>query len=149
RRWLYLADPDLVWFAQQILDPIAGQALCLPVLAITAITLSYRRPSWRPIAFAAPTEAAFFLGVGSLKGLLARPATTLHDPRSFQGGRLDRGPRGIRYPSAHAAEAVLSCGAGAYLSARYSSASARAVLLLWWGVAAISVNSVMGSFALG
>src|SRR5699024_6666720 len=53
RRWLYLADPDLVWFAQHILDPIAGQAVCLPVLAITAITLSYRRRSWRPIVFAA------------------------------------------------------------------------------------------------
>ena len=149
RRWLYLADPDLVWFAQHILDPIAGQAVCLPVLAITAITLSYRRRSWRPIVFAVATEAAFFLGVGSLKVLLARPATTLHDPRFFQGGLLDLGSRGISYPSGHAAEAVLIYGAVAYLIARYSSVSTRAVLLLWWGVAAISVNSVMVSFALG
>src|SRR5699024_12165356 len=44
---------------------------------------------------------------------------------------------------------LLIYGAVAYLIARYSSVSTRAVLLLWWGVAAISVNSVMVSFALG
>ncbi|WP_216629945.1 phosphatase PAP2 family protein [Brevibacterium renqingii] len=149
RRWLYLADPDLVWFAQHILDPIAGQAVCLPVLAITAITLAYRRRSWRPVAFALGTEAAFFLGVGSLKILLARPATTLHDPRFFQGGLLELGDRGISYPSGHAAESVLIYGAVAYLIATYSSASTRTVRLLWWAVAAIGVNSVVVSFLLG
>ena len=40
RRWLYLFNPDLVWFAQNVLDSIAGQAVCLPVLATVAITLA-------------------------------------------------------------------------------------------------------------
>ncbi|UVI37354.1 phosphatase PAP2 family protein [Brevibacterium spongiae] len=149
RRWIYLIEPDIVWFFQQILDPIAGQAVCLPVLAITAIVLSRKRRSWRPIVFAAAAEAAFYLGVGSLKVLFARPSTTLHDPRFFQGGLIDIGGRGISYPSGHAAEAVLIYGAVAYLIATYSSTSTRTVRLLWWGVAAISVNSVVVSFALG
>lgn len=149
RRWLYLFDPDLVWFVQHILDPIAGQAVCLPVLAATAITLTYRTRSWRPVTIAVAAEAAFYLGVGSFKLLLARPATTLHDPRFFQGGLLDLGSRGISYPSGHAAEAVLIYGTVVYLIATYSSASARTVRLLWWGVAAISVNSIAVSFALG
>src|SRR5699024_2181799 len=34
RLWLYLNHPAFVWFAQHILNPIAGQAVCLPVLAI-------------------------------------------------------------------------------------------------------------------
>ncbi len=149
RRWLYLFDPDLVWFTQHILDPIAGQAVVLPVLAITAIVLSRKRRSWRPVVFAIAVEAAFYLGVGSLKILLARPATTLHDPRFFQGGLIEIGGRGISYPSGHAAEAVLIYGAVAYLIATYSSVSTRTVRLLWWGVAAVSVNSVIVSFALG
>ncbi|MGC3022352.1 MULTISPECIES: phosphatase PAP2 family protein [unclassified Brevibacterium] len=149
RRWLYLAEPDLVWFFQHILDPIAGQAVCLPVLAITAIVLSRKRQSWRPVLFALATEAAFYLGIGSMKILLARPATTLHDPRFFQDGLLGLGGRGISYPSGHAAEAVLIYGAVAYLICAYSTVSTRTVRLLWWGVAAVSVNSVMVSFALG
>ncbi|WP_219921987.1 phosphatase PAP2 family protein [Brevibacterium oceani] len=149
RRWLYLFNQDLVWFVQHILDPIAGQAVCLPVLVVTAITLARRRRSWRPVVIAVAAEAAFYLGVGSFKLLLARPATTLHDPRFFQGGLLDLGDRGISYPSGHAAEAVLIYGTVAYLIATYSSASTRTVRRLWWAVAVISANSVVVSFALG
>ncbi|GAA1529307.1 hypothetical protein GCM10009691_01610 [Brevibacterium picturae] len=149
RRWLYLFNPDLVWFAQNILDSIAGQAVCLPVLAAVAITLAYRRQSWRPIGFALAAEAAFYIGVGGLKVLLARPATTLHDPRFFQGGLLDFGDRGISYPSGHSAEAVLIYGAAVYLIAHYSGASQRVVHGLSWVVAAIAMNSVVVSFLLG
>lgn len=149
RRWLYLANPDLVWFVQQFLDPIAGQIVCLPVLAATAIVLALRRHSWRPIVIAVAAEATFYLGVGTLKILLARPATTLHDPRFFQGGLIEFGGRGISYPSGHASEAVLIYGTVAYLIAAYSTASTRTVRLLWWGVAAVSVHSVIVSFALG
>src|SRR5699024_12417842 len=91
---------------QRYVCSAACQVVGLTVLAITAIALRYRRRSWRAIGFAVATESAFFLGVGSLKVLLARPATTLHDPRFFQGGLLDLGSRGISYPSGHAAEAV-------------------------------------------
>ncbi|SMX99298.1 phosphatase PAP2 family protein [Brevibacterium antiquum] len=149
RRWLYLFDPDLVWFAQNVLDRIAGQAVCTPVLAVVAIVLAHRRQSWRPIGFALATEAAFFIGIGGLKVLLARPATTLHDPRFFQGGLLELGDRGISFPSGHSAEAVLIYGAAVYLIANYSGASRRLVRVLCWVVIAISVNSVVVSFLLG
>lgn len=149
RRWLYLFNPDLVWFAQNILDRIAGQAVCMPVLAIVAIVLARRRQSWRPIGFALAAEGAFFIGIGGLKVLLARPSTTLHDPRFFQGGLLEFGDRGISFPSGHAAEAVLIYGAAVYLIAHYSGASRRLVHILCWVVVAISVNSVVVSFLLG
>ncbi len=149
RRWLYLFNPELVWFAQNVLDRIAGQAVCLPVLAVVAIVLARRNQSWRPIGFALATEAAFYLGVGSMKVLLARPSTTLHDPRFFQGGLLDVGNRGISFPSGHAAEAVLIYGAAVYLIAHYSNASRKLVHILTWVVVAISVNSVVVSFLLG
>ena len=149
RRWLYLFEPDLVWFAQNILDRIAGQAICMPVLAVVAIVLAYRKQSWRPIGIAVATEAAFFIGIGGMKLLLARPATTLHDPRFFQGGLLEFGDRGISYPSGHSAEAVLIYGAAVYLIANYSGASRKLVNVLCWVVAAISVNSVVVSFILG
>lgn len=149
RRWLYLFEPDLVWFAQNVLDVIAGQAICMPVLAVVAIVLAHRRQSWRPIGFALATEAAFFIGIGGMKLLLARPATTLHDPRFFQGGLLEFGDRGISYPSGHSAEAVLIYGAVVYLIANYSNSSRRLVRNLCWVVAAISVNSVVVSFILG
>ena len=149
RRWLYLFNPDLVWFAQNVLDRIAGQAVCLPVLAAVAITLAYRRRSWRPIGFALAAEAAFYIGVGGLKVLLARPSTTLHDPRFFQGGLLDFGDRGISYPSGHSSEAILIYGAAVYLIAHYSGASRRVVHGLSWVVAAIAMNSVVVSFLLG
>ena len=149
RRWLYLFNPDLVWFTQNILDSIAGQAVCMPVLAIVAIVLARRRQSWRPIGFALAAEAAFFIGIGGLKILLARPATTLHDPRFFQGGLLEFGDRGISFPSGHSAEAVLIYGAAVYLIAHYSGASRRLVHILCWVVVAISVNSVAVSFLLG
>ncbi|WP_241897204.1 phosphatase PAP2 family protein, partial [Brevibacterium epidermidis] len=59
------------------------------------------------------------------------------------------GGRGISYPSGHAAEAVLIYGAVAYLIATYSNVTTRTMRLLCWGVAAVSVNSVVVSFALG
>lgn len=149
RRWLYLFNPDLVWFTQNVLDRIAGQAVCLPILAIVAIVLARRNQSWRPIIFALATEAAFYVGVGGLKVLLARPATTLHDPRFIQGGLLDFGDRGISYPSGHAAEAVLIYGAVVYLIANYGDASRKLVHTLNWVVVAITANSVAVSFLLG
>lgn len=149
RRWLYLFNPDLVWFTQNILDRIAGQAVCLPILAIVAIVLARRNQSWRPIIFAVATEAAFYVGVGGLKVLLSRPATTLHDPRFFQGGLLDFGDRGISFPSGHAAEAVLIYGAVVYLIANYSDASKKLIHNLSWVVVVITANSVAVSFLLG
>ncbi|MDN5894723.1 MAG: phosphatase PAP2 family protein [Nocardioides sp.] len=149
RRWIVDLAPGLEPFVQGVLDRIAGQAVGLPVLAVVAIVLAHRRGSWRPIWFAVMAEVAFFFGVGALKLLLARPAPVVGETHFLAGGLLEFGERGISYPSGHAAEAVLVYGAAVHLIARYSGASPRLVGVLSWAVAAITVNSVVVSFALG
>lgn len=148
-RWIMTIAPAWNPFLQEVLDRVAGQAVCLPVLATVAIVLAWRRRSWRPILFAAAAEAAFYLGIGGLKFLLARPSPTVGDAEFLRGGFLEFGEMGISFPSGHASEAVLIYGAAVFLIHHYSSASARTVLILRWVVAAITVNSVAVSFLLG
>lgn len=148
-RWILAIAPGLKPFTQQVLDRIAGQAVCLPVLAAVAGTLAYRRRSWRPIVFAICTELAFFGGIGGLKFLLARPAPTVGDAAFLEGGFLEFGEKGISFPSGHASEAVLIYGAAVFLIHHYSSARMRTVWILRGVVALITVNSVVVSFVLG
>lgn len=149
RRWLVQIDPSSLEFAQNVLDRIAGQAVCLPVLAAVAIVLARRRRSWRPIVIALLAEIGFLVGVGSLKVLLGRGASSTGDPRFFEAGLLEMGTLGISFPSGHAAEAVLIYGTAVHLIAHYSDASRHLVRNLRWVVVLISVNSVTVSFLLG
>lgn len=149
RRWLEQIDPSSLALAQNVLDRIAGQAVCLPVLAVVAIVLARRRRSWRPIILALFAEVSFFVGVGTSKVLLARGASSTGDPRFFEAGVTEMGALGISFPSGHAAEAVLIYGTAVHLIAQYSRASPHLVLNLRWIVALISVNSVTVSFLLG
>lgn len=149
KRWLYRLNPDLIPFAQNVLDRVASQIVCVPILAAVAIVLARRRRSWRPILIAALAEAAFIAGIGSMKVLLARGVTYERDPEFLEAGLLEMGTKGISYPSGHAAEAVLIYGAAVYIIARYSGASRRLVRGLRWAVVLICVNSVTVSFLLG
>lgn len=147
--WVKHTIPALQPFVQDVLDRIAGQAVCLPVLALVAIVLAVRRRSWRPLAVAALAEAAFYIGVGGLKILLARSSPVLKDPGFFGGGFPAFGDAGMSFPSGHAAEAVLVYGCAAHLIARYGGVSRRVVVTLRWVVGAIAVNSSVVSLALG
>ena len=91
-----------------MLDRIAGQAVCLPVLTAVAIVLARRRRSWRPIVIALLAEVGFLGGVGTLKVLLGRGASSTGDTRFFEACLLEMGTWGISFPppSGHAAEAV-------------------------------------------
>ena len=149
KRWLYRIEPSLLPFAQNVLDPIAGQAICLPVLLAVAAVIARRRRSWRPLLIAGLAELGFLAGVGSMKVLLARGVTYERDPRFLEGGLFEMGAKGISFPSGHAAEAVLIYGAAVYLIAHYTGASDRLVRILKWVVVAVSVNSVMVSFLIG
>lgn len=149
KMWLYRLEPDLIWVTQNVFNRFASQIVCLPVLSVVALVLARRRRSWRPIVFTLLAEAAFLVGVGGMKVLLARGVTYERDPRFFAAGFFEMGSKGISFPSGHAAEAVLLYGAAVFLIARYSSASPRLVRLLCWGVAALTVNSVAASFLLG
>lgn len=149
RHWLYHVAPQLLPFVQGVLDRIAGQAVCLPVLAAVAIVLAVRRRSWRPPLVGLAAELAFLVGVGGLKLLIARPSPTLDDADLLAGGIQEFGEKGISFPSGHAAEAVLLYGAAAYLIARYSRATPRTLRVVRIGVVLISLNSVVTSLLLG
>lgn len=149
KRWLYRLDPSLIPFAQNVLDRVASQIVCVPILAAVAIVLARRRRSWRPIQIAVLAEAAFVVGIGSMKVLMARGVTYERDPEFMEAGLLEMGTKGISFPSGHASEAVLIYGAAVYLIAQYSGASRRLVRGLQWAVVLICVNSVTVSFLLG
>lgn len=149
KRWLYRIDPSLLPFAQNVLDPIAGQAVCLPILLAVAGVIALKRNSWRPLLIAGLAELGFLAGVGSMKVLLARGVTYERDPRFLEAGLFEMGAKGISFPSGHASEAVLIYGAAVYLIAHYTGASDRLVRILTWVVVAISVNSVTVSFLIG
>ncbi|ASK65081.1 phosphatidic acid phosphatase [Brachybacterium avium] len=149
KRWLYRLDPSLLPFAQNVLDPIAGQAVCLPLLLGVAVVIAALRQSWRPLLIAGLAELGFLAGIGSLKVLLARGVAYEHDPRFLEAGLFEMGDKGISFPSGHASEAVLIYGAAVYLIAHYTGASHRLVQILQWAVVVIAVNSSVVSFLLG
>ncbi|MGE9348206.1 phosphatase PAP2 family protein [Isoptericola variabilis] len=147
--WARELTPGLRPFLQHVLDPIAGQAVCLPVLLAVAVTLSWRHRTWRPLWCAAAAELAFYGGVGLLKVVLARPAPTTDDADLFDGGLRQLGWSGISFPSGHAAEAVLVYGTAVYLVGRWTTASARTMTTLRLGVGLVALNAVAVSYYLG
>jgi len=149
KRWLYRIEPSLLPFAQNVLDPIAGQAVCLPILLLVAVVIARKLRSWRPLLIAGLAELGFLGGVGLMKVLLARGVTYERDPRFFEAGFFDMGFKGISYPSGHASEAVLIYGAAVYLISAYTGASDRLVRILQGVVVLISINSVAVSFLIG
>ncbi|ATG51387.1 phosphatidic acid phosphatase [Brachybacterium vulturis] len=149
KRWLYRLDPSLLPFAQNVLDRIAGQAVCLPILLGVAAVIARRRRSWRPLLIAGLAELGFLAGVGGMKVILARGVTYERDPRFLEAGLFEMGAKGISFPSGHASEAVLIYGAAVYLIAHYTGATDRLVRILQWVVVAITINSVVVSFLIG
>lgn len=149
KRWLYRLDPSLLPFAQNVLDRIAGQAVCLPILLAVAAVIARRLRSWRPLLIAGVAELGFLVGIGSMKVILARGVTYERDPRFLEAGLFEMGAKGISFPSGHASEAVLIYGAAVYLIAHYTGASDRLVRVLQWVVVAIAINSVAVSFLIG
>lgn len=149
RHWARLLTPELLPFIQNVLDRIAGQAVCAPVLGAVALTLAWRHRTFRPIWCALVAEAAFYGGVGLMKLILARPAPTTRDSDMLDGGIVTYGWHGISYPSGHAAEAILIYGTAVYLIARWTSVSPTTLRRLVIGVGAITLNAVAVSYYLG
>lgn len=149
RRWLYRWEPSLLPFAQNVLDRLASQIVCVPILAAVAVVLARRRRSWRPLVIAGIAELSFALGVGAMKVFFARGVTYRRDPGFFEAGLFEHGTTGISFPSGHASESVLIYGTAVYLIARYSGASQRVVRVLQWSVAVVATISVATSFLIG
>lgn len=136
-------------FVDDVLDPIASQAVALPLLAVTATVLAWRRRAWRPLLVAAAAELGVVGLVGTMKVFFARTSPVLEDPSFFAGGLFSHGGYGIIFPSGHAAQAVVLYGVLVYLLGRYGSAPRRTLTLLSWMVAAITAMTMLTSIYLG
>jgi undecaprenyl-diphosphatase len=148
-RWVMEKTPALEPLLQQVLDRLASQAVCVPVLAAVAITIAVRRRSWRPVLVAGSAELAWLLIVGALKVLFARPAPVVGNPSFYEGGLWRLGEMGVSYPSGHAAEVFLIYGTAVHLIHRYTATSQNRVQLLRILVGALAINTVVVSFWLG
>ncbi|MEN3120958.1 phosphatase PAP2 family protein [Janibacter sp. LM] len=147
--WAKHYTPNWATFLDKVPNAVAGQAVCLPVLAAVAIRLAWRHRTWHPLAVVAAAEAGFYVGIGGMKVLLGRTAPAAGEGGFWQGGPLAHGWYGIAYPSGHAAEAVLIYGAAAYLVLTYAGPDHRLRRRLTWLVGLIALNAIIVAFYLG
>lgn len=149
RDWSSFIMPSWRPFIENVLDPIAGQAVAVPILGIIAVCVSWARRSWRPFLVACLAEFLIVGFVGWFKVLMARQSPELGDPAFFHGGIFKNAWLGISYPSGHASEAVLLYGVMVYLLLRYGYLTRRAYRVLVGVVILITVMTVVDSFYLG
>ncbi len=147
--WSRRYTPNWHDFLDHVPNAVAGQAVCLPVLAVVACWLALTRRTWHPLVVALAAEAAFYVGIGGLKVVLARSSPVVGDGSFFSGGFLEYGWYGMAYPSGHAAEAVLIYGAAAYLIRSYAHPDVRARGRTFWLVLLIAAGAVTVAFYLG
>jgi membrane-associated phospholipid phosphatase len=134
--WIYERDILLVTPGKTptiviLMDDLGLRGITSAILLITAILISRRFKSWRPINLSLLALLLLNLAVGASKLLFGRtkPST---------GFDLFFTDSGLSYPSGHAANAVLSWGMIAYLIFRYSNKVPFEGLRLTWFVSIIS-----------
>ena len=134
--WIYERDILLVTPGKTptiiiLMDDLGLRGITSAILLITAILISRRFKSWRPINLSLLALLLLNLVVGASKLLFGRtkPST---------GFDLFFTDSGLSYPSGHAANAVLSWGLIAYLIFRYSHKEPFEGLRLTWFVSIIS-----------
>lgn len=147
--WSELIFPDWRSFVDDVIDPIASQAVVIPILGITAAILSMQHRTWRPLLIAAAAEVGVVGMVGAMKVIIARPSPVLEDPSFFHGGIFSQGGYGIIYPSGHAAQSIALYGILVFLLSRYSTASKSTINLLSVGVGIIAMITMISSIYLG
>ena len=134
--WIYERDILLVTPGKTptiviLMDDLGLRGITSAILLITAIIISRRFKSWRPVNLSLLALFLLNLAVGASKLLFGRtkPST---------GFDLFFTDSGLSYPSGHAANAVLSWGMIAYLIFRYSHKEPFEGLRLTWFVSIIS-----------
>ena len=134
--WVYERDILLVTPGKTptiviLMDDLGLRGITSAILLITAILISRRFKSWRPINLSLLALLLLNLAVSASKLLFGRtkPST---------GFDLFFTDSGLSYPSGHAANAVLSWGMIAYLIFRYSHKEPFEGLRLTWFVSIIS-----------
>lgn len=89
--WAKHYTPNWWFFLDRVPNAVAGQAVCLPILATVAIVLAWRHRTWHPLAVVVAAEVGFYVGIGGMKVLIGRTA-----PSAGEGtfGRADPSPTG-------------------------------------------------------
>jgi membrane-associated phospholipid phosphatase len=141
--WIYERDfllitpgktPTLV----MLIDDLGLRSVTAIILMFTAILISRRFKSWRPINLALLSLLLLNLAVGASKLWFGRtkPST---------GFDLVFTDSGLSYPSGHAANAILTWGMFAYLIFRYSHKYPFEGMRLTWFVAIVTTGVCLAS----
>ena len=141
--WIYERDfllitpgktPTLV----MLVDDLGLRGVTAIILLFTAVLISRRFKSWRPINLSLLSLLLLNIAVGASKLMFGRtkPST---------GFDLVFTDSGLSYPSGHAANAILTWGIFAYLIFRYSHKYPFEGMRLTWFVAIVTTGVCLAS----
>jgi membrane-associated phospholipid phosphatase len=141
--WIYERDfllitpgktPTLV----MLVDDLGLRGVTAIILLFTAVLISRRFKSWRPINLSLLSLLLLNIAVGASKLMFGRtkPST---------GFDLVFTDSGLSYPSGHAANAILTWGIFAYLIFRYSHRYPFEGMRLTWFVAIVTTGVCLAS----
>ncbi len=141
--WIYERDfllitPGKTPTMVMLVDDLGLRSITAIFLMITAIIISRRFKSWRPINLSILSLVLLNLVVGLSKLLFGRS-------KPSSGFDLVFTDSGLSYPSGHAANAVLTWGIMAYLIFRYSHKEPFEGLRLTWFVSIITIGVCLAS----
>jgi membrane-associated phospholipid phosphatase len=141
--WIYERDfllitPGKTPTIVMLVDDLGLRSITAIFLMITAIIISRRFKSWRPINLSILSLVLLNLVVGVSKLLFGRS-------KPSSGFDLVFTDSGLSYPSGHAANAVLTWGIMAYLIFRYSHKEPFEGLRLTWFVSIITTGVCLAS----
>ena len=121
-----------------LIDDLGLRSITAIALLFTAIIISQRFKSWRPINLSLLSLLVLNLVVGASKLLFGRT-------KPSSGFDLVFTDSGLSYPSGHAANALLTWGMFAYLIFRYSHREPFEGLRLTWFVISITSGVCLAS----
>ena len=141
--WIYERDfllitPGKTPTMVMLVDDLGLRSVTAIFLIITAIIISRRFKSWRPINLSILSLVLLNLVVGVSKLLFGRS-------KPSSGFDLVFTDSGLSYPSGHAANAILTWGIMAYLIFRYSHKEPFEGLRLTWFVSIITTGVCLAS----
>ena len=141
--WIYnrdflLVTPGKTPTLVMLVDDMGLRSVTAIVLLVTAVLISRRFKSWRPINLSILSLVLLNLTVGASKLLFGRTK-----PNS--GFDLVFTDSGLSYPSGHAANAILTWGILAYLIFRYSHKEPFEGMRLTWFVSIITTGVCLAS----
>ena len=141
--WIYnrdflLVTPGKTPTLVMLLDDLGLRSVTAIVLLVTAILISRRFKSWRPINLSILSLVLLNLTVGASKLLFGRT-------KPHSGFDLVFTDSGLSYPSGHAANAILTWGIIAYLIFRYSHKEPFEGMRLTWFVSIITTGVCLAS----